>query len=284
MSTQLETYLEAAAGDLPAIPTIAARVMQAVDDPNTSRDHLQALIEQDASLASRVLAVSNSVMYGYSGRVETLNQAIGLVGSRVVRNLVLGISLQSVFRRFDLMEKLLWTHSTLAGPVTEAVARSLGTGIDTDGAFTAGLLHDIGKSALANSHHDEYEQVVARVYNDKISFVEAERDQFGFDHAELGAMIAVKWNLPPHLIHVIRNHHSPDAAGDPGKEVGYLTLMVSLATACLTQQGVGRREPARGLRIADHPAWKRLGLPDSDVEPILQVCADQITRAKTLLG
>ncbi len=284
MQTRLEDYLESTSQDIPAIPAVAAQVMSAVDNPNTSRDDLRALIEQDASLASRVLTVSNSVMYGFSGRIENLHQAIGLVGSRTVRNLVLGISLKSVFRRFDLMEKLLWTHSTLAGPVTEALARSMGRRVDTDGAFTAGLLHDIGKSALANSHRDEYEQVVARVYNEKVSFIEAERDQFGFDHAELGALIATKWNLPPNLIGVIRNHHNPDGAGDPTDEVGYLTLTVALATACLTHEGVGRREPARGLSIAEHPAWKRLALTAESADAILEVCTDQIARAKILLG
>jgi len=284
MGSRLDEYLDVAARDFPAIPSIAAQVMRAVEDTNASRDDIRNLIEQDASLAARTLEVANSAMYGFSGQVESLSHAIGLVGNRVVRDLVLGISMKSLYRRFGLMEKLLWMHSTLAGPVTAALARSPQLRIDAEGAFTAGLLHDIGKSALANSHRDEYEQVVVRVYNEKISFLEAEREQFGFDHAELGAIVAEKWNLPPNLITVIRHHHDPKITDTMSPEDARLTLLVSLSTACLTYQGIGRREPAEGLNLADHAAWKLLGLDGVDVQPILDICTGQIERAKVLLG
>jgi putative nucleotidyltransferase with HDIG domain len=284
MRDRLDEYLEGAAEELPAIPAVAAQVMSAVEDPNTTREDIRNLIEQDPSMAARTLEIANSALYGHSGRVQSLSQAISLIGSRAVRDLVLGISMKSVYRRFGLMEKLLWTHSTMAGPVTAALARSPQIGIDSDEAFAAGLLHDIGKSALANSHRDAYESVVARVYNEKISFVEAEREQFGFDHAELGAEIASRWNLPAHMVRVIQNHHDLQYVEDTPPEETRLTSVVALATACLTYKGVGRRCPAESLDLVGHPAWKSLGLPGNDVESIMEICDEQIERARALLN
>ena len=284
MSGKLEFYLDMAGNELPTIPEVAARVMRVVDDPNSSVGDLRALIDQDVPLAANVLRVANSALYGFSGEIPSLPRAIALIGSRAVRNLVLSVSMKSTFRQFGLMERLLWTHSTLAGPVTAALARHFRVGIDLDEAFTAGLLHDVGKNALANSHRDGYEEVVARVYNEKISFVQAERDHFGFDHAELGARVAERWKLPEHLITAIRGHHDSAAMTGPPDAQGRLTALVAISTACLTRNGVGRREPAEGLDLTNLPAWRFLCLREEDVDSTLELCIEQVERARALVA
>jgi putative nucleotidyltransferase with HDIG domain len=191
--------------------------------------------------------------------------------------------MKSTFRHFGLMEKLLWKHSTLAGPVTAALAKQSELDADPDEAFTAGLLHDIGKNALANSHREAYEKVVARVYNEKLGFVEAERDEFGFDHAELGAHVAERWKLPSRLVTAIRNHHAPEEMVGLPPEEAELTALVAVSTACLTRNGVGRREPAEGLNLADLPAWRFLRFEETDVESTLAFCSEQVERAHALV-
>jgi len=155
---------------------------------------------------------------------------------------------------------------------------------DLDEAFIAGLLHDIGKNALANSHRDEYEKVVARVYNEKISFVQAERDHFGFDHAELGACVVERWQLPARIVMVVRNHHAYAEMVNLPEADARLTALVAVSTACLTRNGVGRREPAEGLNLAHLPAWNFLGFDDAGVEPALLACRNQVERAQALVA
>jgi len=275
MPSPLERYLKKAADDLPTIPMVASQVMRAVDDPASSVDDIRRLIEQDAAIAARILKVSNSSLYGFPSEIQSLGHAISLLGTRTVRNLVLGASLKGTYKRFGLMEKLLWEHSATAGPAAAALARRPGVGVDAEEAFTVGLLHDLGKTALANSHRDEYEQVVARVYNEQRSFVEVEREQFGFDHAEVGAWIVRRWKLPDRTALVIRHHHELGSLPRLDEDVARLTALVAVTTAALTRLGVGRREPAEGLDLAAHPGWVYLGLPQEDVEPILELCTEQ---------
>ncbi|MFQ5417168.1 MAG: HDOD domain-containing protein [Myxococcota bacterium] len=282
MSSDLERYIEKAAGDLPALPGIAAAVMKAVDDPNSSSDDIRKLIEEDPALAARILRVSNSALYGFRGKIQSLSHAISLIGLRATRNLVLGISMKSTFQHFGLMEKLLWLHSTAAGPVTAALAKHLKLGIDADEAFTAGLLHDVGKTALANSHRDEYERVVARVYNEQIGFVAAERDLFGFDHAELGARVAARWGFPIRLIAVIGKHHDADALHELPEDIARLTALVGVATRCLTRLGVGRRAAVEAIDPTACFAWEYLDLDKDAAESCLALCQEKVDAASTL--
>ena len=149
MSNRLESDLKASEGDLPTMPAFAGMVVQAVDNPDSSIDDIRSLIEQDPAIAARILKISNSALYGFPSEILSLSHSISLLGMMTVRNLVLVASMKDTYKRFGLMEKLLWQHSSLAGPVAAILASYRGIGIDADIALTAGLMHHIGKTALA---------------------------------------------------------------------------------------------------------------------------------------
>ncbi|MFT5442433.1 MAG: putative nucleotidyltransferase with HDIG domain, partial [Myxococcota bacterium] len=243
MGDKLEQYLEATADDLPVMPSIARSIIRAVDDKGTSITEIKDLVEQDSAIAVKLLKMANSALYGFPSEINNIAHSISLLGTRTVRNLVLAVSLKKTFRRFGLMEQLLWQHSTLSGPVAAQLSFLPQIRVDADQAFTAGLLHHIGKTALANSHHAEYEQVIQRVYNEKVGFVEVETEQFGFDHTMLGGAIAVRWNLPDSLVSVISNHHNSGTLASEPEDIARLTALTTVTSACLTRLGVGRSEP-----------------------------------------
>ena len=284
MSEVLDKYLKACADDLPVMPTIASDIVKAVDDPNSSIGDIKDLIEQDSAVSAKLLKMANSALYGFPSAITSIAHAISLLGTRTVKNIVLAISLKKSFRRFGLMEKLLWQHSTLSGPVASKLAQLPQITVDKDDAFTAGLLHHIGKTALANSHPDDYEQVIQRVYNEHIGFVEAETDKFGFDHSELGGAIAQLWNLPDSLVSVIRNHHDPGALASMEEETARLTALITITSTCLTKLGVGRSAPVDEIDPTSLPAWSFLDLTADDLDPILQSCADQVKAAQELVN
>ncbi len=284
MSSQLESYLKASEGDLPTMPAIAGKVVQAVDNPDSSIDDIRNLIEQDAAIAARILKISNSALYGFPSEIQSLSHAISLLGTMTVRNLVLAASMKDTYRRFGLMEKLLWQHSSLSGPVAAMLARYKGMGIDPDVAFTAGLMHHIGKTALANSHREEYEQVMSIVYNEARSFTEVEADIFGFSHAELGAAVVQQWGLPDSLVQTIQFHHDPGHLAELDDSIARLCALTTVTSLCLSKLGVGRSRPIDELDLSTQPAWAFLDLGPEDVEPILSACNDRIKESSVISG
>ncbi len=271
-------------GDLPAVPAIAAAVIALVEDPNASADDLREVIEQDPGLAARVLKAANSSLFGFSRRIETLRHAISLLGFRSVKNLVLSASLKDVFVRFGLTERLLWQHATRAGAVAAKLVEHPTIDIDREEAFTLGLLHDLGKVALNNLAPDDYARVMARVYNEGVSFAEAERSVFGFDHAEIGALVAEKWRLPPRIESVIRLHHTPSALETLPLVDQRLTALAMVTTAVCTRLGVGRHAPVEALDPRTLPAWKVLGLTDDDLDPILALATSIVKESEGIFG
>ncbi|HVP29109.1 MAG TPA: HDOD domain-containing protein [Myxococcota bacterium] len=262
--------------DLPAVPAVAASIAGLVEQPNTSADDLRKVIERDPGLATRILKIANSSLYGFSRQIETLQHAIAIIGFRAVRNVVMAASLKGTFKRFGLAEKILWEHATVASGLAAALARYGSVQVDRDEAFTAGLLHDLGKIALSNSAPDVYQRVMERVYNEGRSFVDVEREELGFDHAELGAEVAAKWKLPAKLQAAILHHHSPDVIPTLAGDVQRLTAVVAVTTACCTRVGIGRRAPVQGLDLKSLPTWSLLDLTPADVEPILTLAMDQV--------
>jgi putative nucleotidyltransferase with HDIG domain len=283
MNPNLEHYLKGI-GDLPPMPDIAARVLRAVEGGDCSVHDLRLIIERDPAIVARILKVANSALYGFARQIDTLSHALALLGMQTVRNLVLAASISQMFARYGLMEKLIFEHASLCGPVAHRLARYVAGKWDPEEAFVAGLLHDMGKIVLANSYRDEYENVVVRGYNQNLGFAEAERASFGFDHAELGAEVARQWQLAPSLETVIRFHHDPARLAGLPAEQARLTALVTVASSCLTKLGVGRRKGAtEGIDPASIGAWELLGLGEDDMPDVIVLCAEEAERARAMV-
>jgi putative nucleotidyltransferase with HDIG domain len=275
----------AVVGELPAIPAIASKVMTIANDSNASAEDLRKIIEQDPTLAARVLKVANSSLYGFGRQIETLRHAVTLLGFRTVECLVMAASLRDTFKHFGLAEKLMWEHSTYTGVVQGKLGTYGPVRVDRESAFTAGLLHDLGKIALSNVFRERYQKVIARTYNDGAPAVEVERDEFGFDHAVLGALVAEKWNLPTTLVNAIRfHHHAPSAYPSTAPEHHRLIALTAVATRACTRLGLGRRAPVESVDLSALPAWNALGLTPEDVAPVLELVAAEAQAAKGLFG
>jgi putative nucleotidyltransferase with HDIG domain len=275
----------AVVGELPSIPAIASKVMTIANNANASAEDLRKIIEQDPTLAARVLKVANSSLYGFGRQIETLRHAVTLLGFRTVECLVMAASLRDTFKHFGLAEKLMWEHSTYTGVVEGKLATHPKIKVDREAAFTAGLLHDLGKIALSNVFRERYQKVVARAYNEGCPAIEAETDEFGFDHAMLGALVAEKWNLPGTLVSAIRYHHAhPNEYPQTVPEHHRLIALTAVATRACTRLGLGRRAAVESIDLAALPAWAALGLGADDVEPVLEIVTNEAQLAKGLFG
>jgi putative nucleotidyltransferase with HDIG domain len=251
------------------MPPVAAEVIRKAEDPDSELGAIAQLIARDTSLAVRVLKIANSSFYSMPRKVETLQQAIVLLGFSTLRSVVVAASMKEVFARFGLAERLLWEHAVAAGVAAGAVARHVG-GFSRDEVFVGGLVHDIGKLVMHAEAESRYQEVMRMVYGDERSSIDAEREVFGFDHAEVGRLILEKWELSPRLFTAVGAHHAlelPDSAPDGSKP---LAAVLQLADLICLREGLGRRKPSPDLDPMQSRGAELLGLDSSDLEPVLE--------------
>ena len=269
------------AGDLPALPQVACRALRLIDDPGATAADLMETVSQDQALASRVLRLSNCAYYGVSGRVTTLSRAIFVLGLNTVRSVVLVGCTEFMYRprTSAFGDRVLWEHSLGAAVLARFVADECGfAGVEE--AFVSGLLHDIGKAVMDHSLGEDYRQVVRAVYNgEHPTFLEAEREAFGFDHTDVGGLVASHWGLPASLQEAVRHHHDPRAA----ERAGLLCAVTSLANALCVKLEVGpERRP--DLDLAALPAWSMLGVEHDRVESLVAGAGARLDEAKEMLA
>jgi putative nucleotidyltransferase with HDIG domain len=260
---ELDT-LVARIGDLPAMPTIAVRIMEMISDPSTSANRLQAMISRDQALTAKVLKIANSAMFGVSRDISTLSHAVVILGFSTIRSIVLAASTKSIYHGgrqvAGFSTKLLWQHALASASIARMIA-VVKKGLDVEEAFIAGLLHDIGKSVLNNNFHEKYSQVVQTAYNTGGEFQEVEKQIIGFDHTQVGALVARKWNLSMSFEDAILFHHSPENAD----AFPLLTACTALANEITIKLGIGpTKQPDRDIGASQAASILNYGPDDLD--------------------
>jgi len=224
-----------ATGDLPTMPHVASMVLQKLGNPNTSPKELHQTISADQALAARVLKVANSPLYGCSRSINRLTDAVVIMGFDSLRSLVMSSVMQDLFKSFGLTEKLLWEHSFGCAAISKHIAKVIKYP-KVEEAFLAGLLHDIGKVVLNLKIPDKTREIVQEVYNNPgVSFMQAEQEMFGFNHAQVGKLIAKKWNFAETIEETIGCHHDPRQA----RILPVLTVIVNFGNLVCHKLEVG---------------------------------------------
>ena len=151
-------------GELPPLPQVATRVIRITADSDTSTDQLQNLIRTDQALASQILKVANSAMFGRMREVTTLTQAILTLGFSTTRSVVLASSVKNLFTRgpVGMQERILWEHALVAALTGSAFSKAMRFPIAEE-VFLAGLMHDIGKSVMVLKFPESYSALLRRL-------------------------------------------------------------------------------------------------------------------------
>jgi len=214
MSDSLKQYVQQIT-QLPTIPVIAQEILKLVHDEFTSVDKLDNIIENDPPITAKILSVANSAFFGYKTTTRTIHDAILRIGFNNVKDVALGVSLMTVFeedegrgKAFDYQR--IFNHSVTVGAVAQLISKDLKMKF-TEDIFMNGILHDLGYLVLNKYFPDTYMQVLGLFEKGK-NLLEAEKDVFDFTHAEIGAWLAEKWNLPEGVLETILYHHNPSLA------------------------------------------------------------------------
>ncbi len=232
------------------LPVVAARLAVLMRDRDVEIGKLVELVQYDPGLTARVIALANSASFGAGRQISTLKDALVRVGLDELYRLVFISSLGPVMRRpvegYDLAIGQLWRHCVATALAAEAIEEFHGKVAGSGVAFTAGLLHDVGKLVMDSLSEDYFMQIEMKADQDEKPFDEAELEILGIDHTEAGAMVLEQWGFPEDLVDVVRWHHQPAMA----KINPHLANVVHVADMVAMMMGVGVGRDALGYRAA----------------------------------
>ena len=205
--------------DLPPLPAVAAKVMGMAEDDKTSAMDLAQVLATDQALTAKLIRISNSAYYGFARRISTVREAVVMLGFKQVRQVAVGASMMNTFKRsgvddgFDL--DLFWGHSVGVAVAAEALAKKT-LGAKPEDAFTAGILHDIGRLVLRQVLPQEFSHAISIARTGEMALHEAELEITGYAHDEIGQALGERWKFPGHLVDAVRCHHDDNltAAAD----------------------------------------------------------------------
>ncbi len=258
--------------ELPSLPQVVIRVMELTEDPDSTAFDINEVLSQDQNMTAQVLRMANSIYYGYSRRIATVTDAIIHIGFNAVRSIVLAASVSKILKRelegYSMGQGELWVHSQCAAVFARLLAKKVKFR-SVELAYTATLLHDIGKLILNSYMNEAYQEVIDTVNRDRISFDQAEAAILGFNHAEVGGKVAEKWNLPGDLVEAIALHHNTTMA----KNNPTLTSLVHVSDAVILQMGMGLGLDGLQYPLSDD-ALQLIGVENSDLESLMAEIVD----------
>ncbi len=277
--TSKETILKAI--DLPAVPMVAARVIQLIDNPNASLDDLQKTIMADQAMTSRILKIANSSFYGVRQNIDTLSEALSILGLKVTRLIVLAAATRGIYKRFGSVEQKLWEHS-LGVSIAAGIVGVEVSHVKREEAVVAGLLHDVGKVAINNSLPDKFIQIIKKVDETKLSSMNVEQEILGFNHTEVGYFLAEKWGFPDTLCEVILKHHSVDSINTGYADPYSVSLCgtIALSDAICVRLGVGYIKPMSEIDLGIEKWLEILKLSEDGLDKIITIFKERYVLEK----
>ena len=255
--------------DLPVVSETARKLIVQLNQPDLHRDELVATVRGDNVLTAKLLRVCNSAYSGAREPVFSVDQALFLLGDNMIFRTVCAIgfggSLGAAAPGYATEANGLWSHSlgTALGAEYLAEIESYGNFLPST-AFTAGLLHDIGKSVISKVLTPKARtDIRGKIAGESLSRVEAEKAVLGADHCEVGACLLKRWSLPELIVEAVADHHSPVL-----KPAIQLSAVVYLANCAVHLCGAAPGWEAQAIQ-AKHTAAAVLGLEVEKVEQIV---------------
>lgn len=201
------------ADNLPALPNVVNEIMEQMENEDVVPMDFTEIISKDPIITGKTLKLANSAFYGYSRSIDTISQAVVILGLDTLRSLVIAVSAHNLFKStkssLQLDLEKLWQHSLFTAICAKSIVRKLGFN-NPEKYFIAGLLHDVGKILMLNYINKYYEKIEDTANKGKYPFYLAEKKVLGYNHQEIGEKLVFFWKLPQLIIDVVGFHHQPE--------------------------------------------------------------------------
>jgi len=199
-------------GRMPSLSTTVAKVLEICNNPGASANDLNRVISYDPVLTGQMLKLINSAYYGLPNRITSLTRAIIMLGINTVKNLVLATSVLAGCKGLSNVKHLpindFWAHCLAVGVLSKLIATAGRIpALEQEEYFVAGLLHDLGKLPMMACFAELYGRTVRAAIDQSIPLVESETINIGFNHCQVGLLIAAKWKLGATMQAAINKHH-----------------------------------------------------------------------------
>ncbi len=213
--------------ELPSLPAVVMELLNSLDLDDIDISVLTKKVSHDQALTAKTLRLANSSLYNLQVKLTTIQQAITYLGFQTMRNLITAVAVTGCFAQgqckgFD--DKAFWRHSIATAVCAKVLARQMR--LNQDFAFTAGLLHDVGRLVLVTCFPEQFERALAYRASMDCFMLDAERAVLGIDHVEAGLALAEHWNFSDTMKLAIGGHHCPETPG-----AGFLASIIHVADA-----------------------------------------------------
>lgn len=262
--------------NLPTLPQVVTQILKLVNDPDSNAGDIQGILSRDQSLTAKVMRLVNSSFYGYAGKIKTLQQAVVILGFDTIKSVALSATIFSAFSgkgRASFDRDAFWHHAIATGIASRLLAAEVKSK-ETEEAFLAGIIHDIGKVVLDEYAPVEFDRVLQYVEQNNVLIYEAERKVLGSSHAQVGRWLATKWNLPADLVDVIFYHHQPGNAVKAPALTSIVHVADILARTARIGSGGDKKVPP-----LDPAAWQTLGLTETGTKKVLTILPSEFSKA-----
>jgi HD-like signal output (HDOD) protein len=244
-------------GDLPSAPTVYMKLVEKLDQRDTSIEEIAEIVEDDVAISAKLLRLVNSALFRTSQEIATVQMAATYLGLNIIKNLVLSTEVYSQFEKtpkiagFSIEE--LQVHSRL----TADIARSMNLSREVrDAAIVASLLHDVGKLVLAWKVPVRLNWLMSTAADQQRPLYQIEEELWGITHAEIGAYLLSLWGLPTSITEAIAYHHTPARV----PHCHFDALGAVYAANLLAHEHDGSTTDTRGLW--DHRFLEEMGVSD----------------------
>ena len=198
--------------DLPPMPKVVLKIQKLLLDPNSNAEEIATYIETDQALAAKVLKMANSPYYGMSGKVSSIQHAAVILGCKIIGELTTMAGFSHLMGKklpgYGYKSDELWKHSLAVALAAKIIAEKINPELASE-ALTAGLIHDMGKLILDPYVLENRNAFDELVEDENLTFMRAEKQVLGVDHAEIASEICDHWKFPGSLSRAIKYHHNP---------------------------------------------------------------------------
>lgn len=279
MRDKLDVFIDSV-HHLPPSPRLLVKLLEMSRQPDRDVNEVVKLISHDPSFTAEVLKRCNSAYFGAQKPVEDMAEAVSRLGFEEMYSVVLAMFAATALLRPEAggsaYVEILWRHSVAVAVASGILAAE--TGESSPAAFTAGLLHEAGKVVMVSADKTRYAQAVQDAGRFKRTMIVSEKELFGFDHAQVGARLLTRWNLPPNIIAAVRHHH--DLAGaEPFERLAAGVHLANLLAHATAEKLSGDLNALPGMTAS----MAILQLTPENLASLLPAMQEGLKKAKSLM-
>ncbi len=265
--------------NLVPVSPAALNLVGLLNQPGVSNDDVVSVLKFDNVLTAKLLRACNSPFFGLIEPVSSVEQAVFILGHQQILHIALSIAFSSIMNSPVPESKELWQHSLVTALAAETISKDHSQlNADPSVAFTAGLLHDIGKLVFGHTlTPDQRTAIAARAVQGRLSRIAAEKQVLGVDHAEVGRCLLQSWRLPDNILEAVGNHHRPVSRPRPE-----LSSVVNVADGLAWSIDAEQGWETFSIQ-ADTEAVEALGITPETLDELTTTARESMSQVENLM-